>query len=88
MASCKNGTLYIGKTCNLIKRVHQHKTGKIKGFTQKYKVNQLVYYEVLESAEAAAQREKQLKKWNRQWKINLIKKDNPEWRDLYKELFV
>jgi putative endonuclease len=87
MASCKNGTLYIGVTSNLLDRVYKHKKGIYDGFTKKYKVNKLVYYEVFGDINEAILREKQLKKWKREWKIKLIEKNNPEWKDLYKDLF-
>jgi len=83
MASKKNGTLYIGVTNDLIKRVYAHKNDLVEGFTKKYGVHQLVYYEQTEDVKSAIQREKQLKKWNRSWKIELIEKMNPEWKDLY-----
>jgi putative endonuclease len=86
MASKRNGTLYIGVTNNLLRRVYEHKNSLIQGFTKKYKVYNLVYYEVASSIESAIIREKQLKKWNRQWKINLIEKDNIDWRDLFQDL--
>jgi len=86
MASKRNGTLYIGVTNNLARRVYEHKNGLLEGFTKKYKIDNLVYYESTEISESAITREKQLKKWNRQWKINLIERDNPEWNDLYSEL--
>jgi putative endonuclease len=86
LASQRNGTLYIGVTSDLIKRVWEHKNDLIEGFTKKYAVHRLVYYEMLENMESAIQREKQLKKWNRDWKIELIEKDNPEWADLYDSL--
>ncbi|HHS14507.1 MAG TPA: GIY-YIG nuclease family protein [bacterium] len=82
LASQRNGTLYIGVTNDLIKRVYQHKNNIIKGFTDKYKVHHLVYYETTGDIESAIQREKQLKKWNRKWKLELIEKMNPEWNDL------
>jgi putative endonuclease len=85
MASKKNGTIYIGMTNDLIKRVYAHKNDLVEGFTKKYGVHQLVYYEKTEEAKSAIQREKQLKKWNRSWKIELIEKMNPEWKDLYDE---
>jgi putative endonuclease len=86
MASKSNGTLYIGVTGDLIKRVYEHKNDSTDGFTKRYQVHNLVYYEVFKNIKQAIIREKQLKKWRRQWKINLIEKDNPEWRDLYGEL--
>lgn len=86
LASGYNGTLYIGVTSHLIQRVWQHKQDLVEGFTKKYGVHSLVYYEMHEEMVAAIQREKQLKKWNRQWKIDLIEKLNPTWRDLWQEL--
>jgi putative endonuclease len=86
LASTKNGTLYIGLTNNLIKRVYEHKNDLVEGFTKKYQVHNLVYYEIFDSAYEAISREKQMKKWKRQWKINLIEKINPLWQDLYSEL--
>lgn len=86
LASKRNGTLYVGVTSDLKKRVYQHKHDVLEGFTKKYGVHTLVYYECCESVEAALAREKQLKKWNRKWKLNLIERGNPEWRDLYEEL--
>jgi len=86
LASKKNGTLYIGVTSNLVKRVFEHKQNMVEGFTKKYGVHTLVYYEQTNDINAAITREKQLKKWKRQWKINLIEKDNPKWNDLYDTL--
>ncbi len=86
LASKRNGTLYIGVTSDLKKRVYQHKSNVLEGFTKKYGVHTLVYYVCGENVEAALTREKQLKKWNRKWKLRLIEKENPEWRDLYEEL--
>jgi len=83
LASKKNGTLYIGVTNNLLKRVHEHKNDLMEGFTQKYRVHSLVYYEVYSDIVDAITREKRMKKWKRQWKIELIEKTNPRWRDLY-----
>ena len=85
LASKRNGTLYVGFTSDLIKRVFEHKNDLVEGFTKKYGVHQLVYYEQTEDVKSAIQREKQLKKWNRSWKIELIEKMNPEWKDLYDE---
>ena len=78
----KNGTLYIGVTSNLVKRIYEHKNKFVEGFTQKYNVDKLVYYELTENVESAISREKQLKRWHRDWKINLIKEMNPEFKDL------
>jgi putative endonuclease len=86
LASERNGTLYIGVTSNLVKRIYEHREGVVKGFTQCYDVKRLVWYEVHSEMPAAITREKQMKKWNRAWKLALIEKDNPEWRDLYDEL--
>ncbi len=85
LASRKNGTIYIGVTNNLYRRMSEHKTGLIKGFTQKYKVNQLVYYEESKYINNAIEREKQLKGWLRKKKIALIESMNPEWEDLSKD---
>ncbi len=82
MASVKNGTLYIGATNNLIKRVYEHKNNLIDGFTKRYKVRRLVYFEQTDDINIAKQREKRLKRWNRRWKIQLIEKNNPDWNDL------
>jgi putative endonuclease len=86
MASKRNGTLYIGVTNNLIKRVYEHKSDIVEGFTKKYSVHKLVYYEETADIYGAIQREKSLKKWNRKWKIKLIEKFNPNWKDLYEEV--
>jgi putative endonuclease len=86
LSSGKYGTLYTGVTSDLIKRVYEHKESLVDGFTKKYKVHQLVYYEVHGDVYEAILREKQIKKWNRDWKINLIEKDNPHWLDLHIEL--
>jgi putative endonuclease len=87
LASARNGTLYIGVSSNLVKRVYQHKNKLVKGFTQQYGIHQLVYYEHTSCIYAAIQREKQLKKWKREWKIDLIETKNPQWEDLYFNLF-
>ena len=86
LASKKSGTLYIGVTNNLARRVYEHKEGKIEGFTKRYNVKNLVYYEMHSEIKNAIQREKQMKKWYRKWKIELIEKTNPEWKDLFEEL--
>jgi putative endonuclease len=83
LANKRNGTLYIGVTSNLVKRLYEHKNNIIEGFTKKYNIHKLVYYEITDDIESAIRREKQLKKWNRKWKINLIENSNPEWIDLY-----
>jgi putative endonuclease len=86
LASRRNGTLYIGLTNSLIRRIYEHKHELIDGFTKKYSVHNLVYYEEYTDIELAIQREKQMKKWSRKWKIDLIEKGNPDWKDLYSEL--
>ncbi len=86
LASKRYGTLYIGMTLNLLKRIWEHKSGEIEGFTKKYKVDQLVWYERHETAESAIKRERNMKEWKRQWKIELIEKSNPYWHDLYTNL--
>jgi putative endonuclease len=86
LASRRNGTLYTGVTSDLIRRVWEHKHDLVEGFTKKYRVHRLVWYEVAESPEAAIAREKQLKSWRRAWKLTLIESSNPEWRDLYEDL--
>ena len=86
LASRPNGTLYTGVTSNLIARIWQHKNDVIDGFSKRYRVHRLVWYEIHPTMESAITREKQLKKWKRAWKINLIERDNPLWRDLYEEL--
>lgn len=86
LASKKYGTLYIGVTNDLVKRVFRHKEKYQEGFTKRYDISHLVYFEIHESIEEAIRREKQMKKWNRQWKINLINKENPLWKDLYYEI--
>jgi putative endonuclease len=88
LASKRNGTLYIGVTSNLVQRIWQHKNNQIEGFTQQYHVHILVYYEIHETMEAAITREKQMKKWKRRWKMNLIEKENPNWNDLYDDIVV
>ncbi len=81
-----NLVLYIGVSSNLIKRIYEHKQEFIEGFTKKYKLHKLLYYEVLESIGEAIKREKQLKNWHRNWKLNLIKTSNPTFKDLYSEI--
>jgi len=86
LASKRNGTLYTGVTSNLVQRVWQHKNNVIEGFTQKYNVKILVYYEAHANSEGAITREKQIKKWRRNWKLRLIEEKNPHWNDLYKDI--
>lgn len=83
LASRRNGTLYVGVTSDLVKRVYLHTEGLADGFTKKYGVKLLVWFEGTASIEAAITREKQLKNWKRAWKIALVERENPEWRDLY-----
>ena len=83
LASKRNGTLYIGVTSDLIKRTWEHKNDSVEGFTKRYRVHRLVYDEWHEDMESAIRREKQMKKWNRGWKLELIEKQNPDWRDLW-----
>ena len=84
----RNGTLYIGVTSDLLKRVWQHKENLVDGFTKRYHVHKLVWYEVHSRMEHAIQREKQLKEWHRPWKLRLIEEKNPNWTDLYEALSV
>ena len=86
MASQKNGTIYIGVTSNLVKRVYEHKTAYFDGFTKKYDVKNLVYYEIYEDISEAIKREKVLKGWTRKKKIELIESQNPDWLDLYEKI--
>ena len=86
MASHKNGTLYIGVTTNLLQRSYQHREHMAEGFTADYRVDKLVYFETYDDLKIAIAREKQLKKWNRAWKIELIEKTNPRWLDLFDTL--
>ncbi|MDO8570046.1 MAG: GIY-YIG nuclease family protein [Candidatus Daviesbacteria bacterium] len=86
LSSKRNGTLYIGVTNNLIRRAYEHKNDLVEGFTKKYGVHDLVYFESCQDVTEAIIREKQMKKWKRQWKIQLIEKQNPTWKDLYAEI--
>ncbi len=87
LASKQNGTLYIGVTNNLERRMYRHKNKLIEGFTKKYCVDKLVHFEMTNDIIGAIKREKQLKKWNRKWKLELIEKENPKWKDLSEEWF-
>ena len=86
LASKRNGTLYIGVTSDLQKRVWQHKNNALEGFTKRYGVHNLVYYELYGDMLTAVSREKQMKKWNRAWKLELIEKHNPDWNDLWNDI--
>jgi putative endonuclease len=86
LSSRRNGTLYIGVTSDLLKRIYEHRHGLLEGFTKRYNIKNLVYFEPHDSAEDAIKREKNMKEWKRAWKIELIEKDNPEWLDLYESL--
>ena len=86
LASRRNGTLYIGSTDDISRRIWQHKTGEIPGFTRRYGVKILVWFDVFETREAAFHRERQMKEWQRAWKIKLIEETNPDWADLYERL--
>ena len=86
LASKRNGTLYIGVTNNLPQRIWQHKENLVEGFTKRYHVHNLVYFEIHSTMPEAIKREKQMKAWKRQWKLNLIEKRNPAWRDLYSDI--
>lgn len=87
LASDRNGTLYIGVTSDLVQRIFQHKNKFVPSFTEKYGVDKLVWFEACDSIEGAIVREKQIKKWKREWKINLIEATNPYWNDLYDSIF-
>jgi putative endonuclease len=83
LASKRNGTLYIGVTSELVKRIWEHKNNMVEGFTKRYNVHRLVWYELHENMESAITREKRLKNWKRKWKLELIESSNPDWQDLY-----
>ena len=86
LATGKRGTLYIGVTSDLVARTWQHREHVVDGFTKRYKVTMLAWYELHGTMESAIQREKQLKKWNREWKLRLVSESNPEWRDLWNDI--
>ena len=86
LASKRNGTLYVGVTSNLARRIHEHRNGQADGFTRKYDIKTLVHVEAYKDLEEARRREQSLKRWKRQWKIALIERDNPAWRDLYDDI--
>ncbi len=86
LASKRNGTLYGGVTSNLVKRIWEHRNDLVEGFTKRYGVHQLVWYELHENMDSAIQREKRLKGWKRKWKVQLIESTNPDWLDLYSKI--
>ncbi len=86
LASQRNGTLYVGMTSDLVKRIWEHKNGFVEGFTKQHGVKLLVWYEIHENAESAIIREKQIKAWKRDWKLRLIEESNPYWNDLYEQI--
>lgn len=86
LASRKQGTLYLGITRDLIRRIYQHKEKLLEGFTSRYDIRRLVWFEAYDDPTNAIEREKEIKKWRRDWKIALIEKDNPEWKDLYPDI--
>ena len=86
LASKRNGTLYVGSTSDLIRRIYEHKKNFVEGFTKKYGVHNLVYFEECDDRNAAILREKRIKEWKRRWKLEMIEKVNPEWKDLYEQI--
>lgn len=86
LASKRNGTLYVGSTSDLIRRIYEHKNNFVEGFTKKYGVHNLVYFEECDDRDAAFLREKRIKEWKRRWKLEMIEKVNPEWKDLYEQI--
>jgi putative endonuclease len=88
LANRKQGTLYLGVTRNLIRRTYQHREKLLQGFTSQYDIRRLVWFEIYDDPMTAITREKQIKKWRRQWKIDLIEKENPNWKDLYPEIIL
>jgi len=86
MTNKPNGTLYIGVTNDLVRRIYEHRNSIIDGFTKKYNLKMLVYFEMFDRVEDAILKEKRLKKWNRQWKVEMIEKSNPDWVDLYDQI--
>ena len=86
MANKKDGTLYLGVTNDLVRRIYEHKTKIAKGFTSRYGVDRLVWFEIHDEPLAAIEREKKIKKWRRDWKVQLIEQDNPTWHDLYADI--
>jgi putative endonuclease len=88
LASCRNGTLYVGVTADLTRRIWEHRSGAVSSFSRDYGVHTLVFAEFHETLESAILREKRIKKWRREWKLELIEQANPQWRDIYDELAI
>jgi putative endonuclease len=86
LASGRNGTLYVGMTNDLVRRIHEHRIDAVDGFTKKYRVHSLVYFETFDDPRSAIEREKKLKRWRRDWKIALFARTNPKWRDLFDDI--
>jgi putative endonuclease len=86
LASRRDGAIYLGVTNNIVRRVYEHRTKAVPGFTSKYNITRLVWIEIYDDPISAISREKELKKWKRDWKVKLIEKDNPEWNDLYESI--
>ncbi len=86
LASKRNGTLYVGSTSDIVRRIYEHKNDLVRGFTKKYGIHRLVYLEECADREAALTRERQIKEWKRRWKLEVIEKENPEWDDLYEKI--
>lgn len=86
MSNKKDGVLYIGVTSDIVKRIYEHKNGFVDGFTKQYNLKNLVYYEVYDDITEAVKREKQLKNWHREWKVELVNMQNPHWEDLYESI--
>lgn len=86
LASKKHGTLYLGVTNDIVRRIHEHKSKVVAGFSKRYSVDRLVWFEIYDDPVTAIEREKELKKWRREWKVRLIEEQNPEWIDLYPQI--
>ncbi|MDP3880302.1 MAG: GIY-YIG nuclease family protein [Dehalococcoidales bacterium] len=86
LASKRNGTLYVGSTSDLVRRIYEHNNNYVEGFTKKYGIHNLVYFEECDDRDAAVLRERQIKEWKRRWKLEMIEKVNPEWNDLYEQI--
>jgi putative endonuclease len=88
IASRKDGAIYIGVTNNIVRRIYEHRTKTVPGFTSRYNITRLVWFEIYDDPISAISREKELKKWKRSWMVQLIEKDNPEWNDLYESICI